>query len=170
MQVCILPVGELEEEDLRELAHRLSKGGIAVELLPPVHVPASSYHRSRRQYRAPAFLELARREDGEHVLAVTDVDLYAEPLNFVFGQAEMGGRAAVISLHRLRDPDKELFHLRVLKEALHELGHNRGLDHCPDPGCVMHFSNTLADTDRKGPGFCARCAESLRGDTIWSYD
>jgi archaemetzincin len=167
VQVSILPVGEVEEEVLRELSERLSRGGLEVKLLPGRDVPSAAYHRSRRQYRAPAFLELARRNDGEHVLAVTEVDLYAEPLNFVFGQAEIGGRAAVISLHRLRSPDRELFYLRVLKEALHELGHTRGLNHCADSSCVMHFSNTLADTDRKGPGFCSRCEDRTRGDPIW---
>ncbi|MBI5166254.1 MAG: hypothetical protein HY998_00750 [candidate division NC10 bacterium] len=32
-----------------------------------------------------------------------------------------------------------------------------GLDHCRDFRCVMFFSNSLLDTDRKGPGFCPRC-------------
>jgi archaemetzincin len=80
----------------------------------------------------------------------------------------MGGKAAVISLHRLRSPDRSLFSLRILKEALHELGHNRGLRHCSDDGCVMHFSNTLADTDRKGPGFCPDCDARLDGAALWS--
>jgi len=30
-----------------------------------------------------------------------------------------------------------------------------GLDHCPAPRCIMHFSNSLADTDAKGPGDAA---------------
>lgn len=167
MRVSILPVGEVEEEVLRELQHQLRTGGIEAVLLPAEPIPRGALHKRRRQYRAPAFLELARRSDGQYVLAVTDVDLFAEPLNFVFGQAEMGGRAAVISLSRLRSADRLIFHERVLKEALHELGHNAGLDHCPDEACVMHFSNTLADTDRKGPGFCRSCEAKLGGDPFW---
>jgi archaemetzincin len=57
------------------------------------------------------------------------------------------------------DDDSALFDARVLKEAVHEYGHTLGLGHCVDPGCVMHFSNTLADTDRKGDWFCPRCAK-----------
>ncbi len=101
------------------------------------------------------------------MLAVTELDLYAEPLNFVFGQAEMGGRVAVISLHRLRSDDRSLFLSRTLKEALHELGHNTGLQHCPDEDCVMHFSNSLGDTDRKGPGLCRECESTLQGGSLW---
>ena len=76
-------------------------------------------------------------------------------------------RAAVISLARLypefygqpRDPGR--FKERAINEAVHELGHLLGLGHCPDPACVMAFSNSLADTDRKGPGFCQPCREKL---------
>ncbi len=57
--------------------------------------------------------------------------------------------------------DGERFRLHVLKEAAHELGHTLGLGHCPDRRCVMHFSNTLDDTDFKGADFCLRCARQV---------
>jgi archaemetzincin len=123
-----------------------------------------------RQYRGEPFLAAlaaARRPGDELILGVTNVDLRVPGLNFVFGLADPGSRSAIISLARLypeyygqpRDPG--LFKARALKEAVHELGHLLGLGHCPDPACVMFFSNTLADTDRKGPGFCRRCRELL---------
>ncbi len=168
MQVSILPVGEVEEEILQELSEGLRGGGLRVTLLPSQKVPSKALNRRRKQYRGSAFLEMAGRYDGKHVLVVTDVDLYAEPLNFVFGQAEMGGRAAVISLHRLRSADRGLFLLRVMKEALHELGHNNDLSHCTDDRCVMRFSNTLEDTDRKGPGFCGECESRREGGPLWN--
>jgi archaemetzincin len=34
------------------------------------------------------------------------------------------------------------------------LGHTYGLQHCSDPKCVMYFSNTLGETDRKRDKFC----------------
>ncbi|MGC8542816.1 MAG: matrixin family metalloprotease, partial [Vulcanisaeta sp.] len=58
--------------------------------------------------------------------------------------------------------DRDLYHQRLLKEVLHELGHAFGLDHCSDPRCVMYFSNTIEDTDRKGPQYCPRCMARLR--------
>jgi archaemetzincin len=95
------------------------------------------------------------------VLAVTEVDLYADGLNFVLGMAESHGRTAVISLCRLGlGADRETRRMRTLKEAVHELGHTLGLAHCPDAGC-MHFSNALVDTDRKGHRLCAVCERKL---------
>ncbi len=55
----------------------------------------------------------------------------------------------------------QLFKERALKEAIHELGHLLGLGHCPNPACVMFFSNSLGDTDRKGPGLCPECRRRL---------
>jgi archaemetzincin len=56
--------------------------------------------------------------------------------------------------------DRALFELRVLKEALHELGHTFGLLHCEN-NCVMIFSNSIEDTDNKPPQFCPRCSNYL---------
>ncbi len=96
------------------------------------------------------------------------MDLYTRGLNFVFGQARLGGREAVISLARLHQSfyglpeDEELLLERSLKEAVHELGHTWGLAHCPDHLCVMHFSNSLRDTDVKTARFCSKCFSILK--------
>jgi len=100
-------------------------------------------------------------------VGVVDLDLYAPQLNFVFGQAAIGGRETLVALPRLRQcfygmpEDLELFRQRTLKEAIHELGHTFGLGHCPKRNCVMCFSNSLPDTDAKGASFCPGCACSL---------
>ena len=85
-------------------------------------------------------------------------------LNFVFGEADPENGRAVISLKRLypsfygQSDNEKLFQERTLKEAVYELGHTYGFPHCPDPQCVMHFSNSIADTDRKSLEFCKSCA------------
>jgi len=105
--------------------------------------------------------------ESERVLGVTTMDIYAPTLNFIFGEADSESGVAVISIHRLRQefyglpPDEELLKERALKEALHELGHTWGLSHCPDPRCVMFFSTSLSDTDRKAAAFCGRCRSEL---------
>jgi archaemetzincin len=125
----------------------------------------------RRQYRGTGLLRALRdvtRPEHGRVLGLADMDCYASGLNFIFGQAAPRLGVAFVVLPRLRQTfyglieDPELFRQRALKEALHELGHTWGLLHCPDPECVMHFSNTLGETDAKTATFCERCAQQLR--------
>ena len=97
------------------------------------------------------------------VLGITTIDLYVPGKNFVFGLASSEG--AVVSVFRLQSLDPLTHRSRVLKEVTHELGHVLGLEHCPHSLCVMHFSNTLADTDRKGTEFCHECASRLEALT-----
>jgi len=132
--------------------------------------PRYAFHPKRNQYLSTAILNTLLKqkeyEPYEKILGIVDVDLYVPDLHFVFGEA--GPKAAVISLVRLRQEpyglssDEELFYRRILTEAVHELGHSFGLRHCPNPRCVMFFSNSLADTDRKGPDFCKACTQGLK--------
>jgi len=145
-----------------QLAQDLNDLGFAATVSAPVEIPTASFNAHRRQYQAEAFLAALHDSSRERVLGLTDLDLYVEPMNFVFGLAEKPGRAAVIALARLHvGKDAKVFRERILKEAVHELGHTFGLAHCPDPNCVMHFSNSLRDTDQKSAYFCTRCLSKL---------
>jgi archaemetzincin len=131
--------------------------------VPGIPLPMSAYHRIRSQYHStPILRRLARVKphQADRLLGVADVDLYVPELNFVFGEADAERGVAVFSLARLH-PDssdqhgRALFLKRAATEAVHELGHTYGFDHCASSRCVMWFSNTLAETDRKGLAFCA---------------
>ena len=130
--------------------------------------PEEAFDRSRKQYRSDTILNIIqeyaeKQKTLERVLGIADVDIFVPPLNFVFGEARCPGKAALISLYRLRPefhggrPNTELFMIRSAKEAIHELGHTFGLQHCSNPFCVMYFSNSIFDTDRKQDLFCNKC-------------
>jgi archaemetzincin len=163
LALTLLPCGAVEAEELKDLARALTAKGMLVTIAKQRPFPPEAFNSRRRQYQGDEFLKVARNEPGDRVLAVTNCDLYADNLNYVFGLADSFGKCAVISLIRLRiDADAEKFRRRAVKEAVHEIGHTFGLSHCAKPECVMHFSNCLEDTDRKGTDWCERCKEELR--------
>lgn len=161
MPLALLPFQDVDERSMALLAAQLAEKGFACNVHRAEPMPAGAWNRLREQYRAELLLKAAREAAAGRVLGVTDQDLYVEGLNFVFGMAERPGRAAVITLARLHSADAARFQARMLKEAVHELGHTLGLAHCPRSKCVMTFSNTLADTDRKDAEFCAACRARL---------
>jgi len=175
IRVRILSDGELNQNALRRLKDRLaeafSESRISLDD-QAIHLPSSCLNRSRGQYNSTLILQFLRNSvkkgDDERILAVVSVDLYTGNLNFVFGEADPSTGIAVVSTHRLRpefygeSPSPELFFSRLVKESVHELGHTFGLEHCNDPACVMHFSNSVFDTDLKGPDFCPRCKFKLK--------
>jgi archaemetzincin len=170
--IYIVPFGKADTKTVETLCRPLERTfGLKTMIRNQEPVPREAYNTTRGQYLSTAFLDALRRKhpgDASKALAVADVDLYVPRLNFIFGEAEKPGRVAVISLTRLRPEyygqpaDKQLFSERMIKEAIHELGHTFGLWHCLNPVCVMFFSNSLPDTDRKGSEFCARCARQLK--------
>jgi archaemetzincin len=99
------------------------------------------------------------------VLGLTDVDLFIPILTFVFGEAQLGGMAAVVSTARLGDPpemaDGRVIWERTAKEAVHELGHAFGLVHCGTPACVMSRSANVRDVDLKRGDLCGSCRTGL---------
>ena len=132
-----------------------------------VPLPLQAWNSRRGQYRVQEFLRLPKKR-GELALGITDVDIYSRELNFVFGSASIAEGSVVISLYRLHpefygQQDEELFLRRTRKEAVHEVGHLFGLSHCPNPACVMSFSNSISDVDRKGEKLCERCEKIIRG-------
>jgi archaemetzincin len=123
----------------------------------------------RDQYYSTAILQQMQplAGAGARLLAVTSLDLYVPVLTFVFGEAQLDGRCAVVSLHRLREEfyglpaREELLRERLLKEAVHELGHTFGLRHCDDWRCVMTSSHAVERLDVKSAEFCGACRAAV---------
>lgn len=129
------------------------------------------FSAERKQYHSTLILAHILSlipEDGTKIVGITNVDIYIPILTFLFGEAQLGGKGAIVSSFRLRNPfyglpeDKALQHNRLVKEILHELGHTLGLIHCPNYECVMHSSTYVEDIDLKRDQFCPNCQDALK--------
>jgi archaemetzincin len=131
--------------------------------------PAEAFDPRRRQVSSTRLLQwlvTEAPEDAERVLGVTSDDLFIPILTFVYGEAQLGGVAAVVSTARLHaDPGTDragaIFRERFAKECAHELGHTYGLVHCARPTCVMSRSASVIDVDVKSGGLCEDCRVRL---------
>jgi archaemetzincin len=169
VKITLKTLGNIADEIMEELRDRV--GGIfhcPVEIEAGFGDLAQAYNSERKQYFSSKLLaSLGKLERDERVVGIADVDLYVPRLNFVFGEADIVSGTAIVSLCRLRPeyyglaPDEALFLGRATKEIVHELGHTFGLGHCPNNKCVMHFSNSLADTDLKEALFCHKCRPKI---------
>jgi archaemetzincin len=170
----LLPVGKVERSLLDELSAAIPESlHVVCEILPYRLDPTPSYHPERQQYHSSEILQrmqpLVRPQD-RMFLAIADVDLYIPILKYVFGEAQMGGPCAVVSVHRLRqefyglDRDDAVLRRRLIKESIHEIGHTLGLRHCQDYSCVMASSHSVEWIDLRDSTLCDSCRSHVESN------
>ena len=167
--IHLLRIGDAADgliQDLRPLLK--AEFAAPCEILPSRLEPSFALHAERQQHHSTEILARMKEFVGPgtwRLLGVTGVDLYIPILTFVFGEAQMGNTCALVSYHRLRQefyglpPDPGLLKDRLIKEAIHELGHTFDLTHCEDYTCVMAPSHAVEWIDVKERSFCPACRE-----------
>lgn len=166
--LALVPLDVVDPEILRHLSTAIAKAlPLPVKILPTKPLPVHTYHVARNQYYSTQLLEYllecANHDGLFRVLGITAVDLYIPIFTFVFGEAQLDGKAALISTYRpwgeasgVRAPHSVLLK-RLLKLSLHELGHTFSLPHCRQEGCLMGFAANLEQLDKKNVEFCDYC-------------
>jgi archaemetzincin len=171
--ILISPIGEMDAGLIREIGRYIQQAfGMTTEILPLVTDLEFALDPTRSQYHSTLILDkLASRAPahGLKILGITDVDLFIPILTYVYGEAQLGGRAAVVSTCRLQeglDGTDAAFFRRMAKEAVHELGHTFTLRHCPDESCIMHYCRSIHDVDKKEDRLCRYCQILLHDEMV----
>lgn len=171
MKIQLLQLGEISSALVAGLKAGLARElSASCEILPSAPQPTYALNPARQQYCSTEILaELVSRPrpSAAKLLAITSSDLFIPILTFVFGEAQMNGSCAVVSTHRLRQEfyglptDPALLQSRLIKEAVHELGHTIGIAHCDDYSCVMAPSHAIEWIDLKQPSLCKACRAAV---------
>ena len=169
--IDIIPIGEVEETLLLFLKQSLFQTfKIQARIRNRRFNLSPAYDPDRNQYNSSGLLlQLINEVPPETVkiLGVTQLDLFIPIFTFLFGEAQLNGIGAVVSIHRLHNQfygipeNKELLKGRLLKEGIHELGHPFGLIHCLALNCVMKSSTYVEDIDQKSTHFCSFCEQEV---------
>lgn len=169
--VCVVAIGSVPAQVLDWVeCVAVEWCPLPVRQLPALGLPEGAYDATRGQYQSVEIMKAvagSKPSDAARILGVTEVDLAIPMLTFVFGQAQLDGPVAVLSLCRLRQEfyglpgEESLLRERIAKEVLHELGHTFGLTHCGEPKCAMSLATHIGLVDNKDERYCAHCAQHL---------
>jgi archaemetzincin len=164
--IVISPIGDVTSDLLDPIRDEVKRiYGYPTEVLPLLDDLEFAFHPNRNQYHSTPILEqLADKSPADAVkaLAVVEVDLFIPILTHVYGEAQLGGKSCIVSTIRLNEGHsylntQEPFLSRIVKEAIHELGHTFNLRHCREHTCLMHYCRNESDVDRKSDQLCRYC-------------
>ncbi|MBU3905042.1 MAG: archaemetzincin family Zn-dependent metalloprotease [Nanoarchaeota archaeon] len=175
MLIRVVPVGNPPEKIMSVLCSQIENSlGIKCRLIRQIPLPEHALNIWRRQYNCETIMqEVSNIPEVKFIdkeiptLMITEQDIYFKGLSFVFGLEESDTGCCIISLARLmpefydETPNEKLATERLIKEAIHEIGHLKGMDHCGNFKCVMAYSPSVGDMDQKERTFCEKCKIEL---------
>lgn len=169
--IYVLPIGDIAKGVIDCAQRKIEmRFNYSSKILKKIDILEQAFDSKRAQYSSTQILKNILKftpENAIKIIGLTSVDLYIPVLTFIFGQAQLNGKAAIVSMHRLQQEyyglpsNNSILLERLGKEAIHELGHTFGMVHCWDTRCVMHFSNSIREIDTKEDRFCGSCSRIL---------
>jgi len=169
--IDIVPIGEIKETLLLFLKQSIFQTfKIQTRIRNRPFDLTSVYDSIRNQYDSSGLLLQLISDIPQgtfRILGVTELDLFIPIFTFLFGEAQLNGKGALVSAHRLHNQfygipeNEELLKDRLLKESVHELGHTFGLIHCFTLRCVMNSSTYVEEIDQKSDDFCRPCRQEV---------
>ncbi len=176
-KIYISPIGDIPDWVSEKIAKEVVPlFGFQTQIKALINNIDFAFDKGRNQYSSSKILDkLEARAPANclKIVAITEKDLFIPILTYVYGEARLNGRPCIVSIQRLvTGLELEVVskgYKRIIKEAIHELGHTFNLRHCKDPACLMHYCRNLEDVDKKLNQYCRYC-NILLSDSIKYLD
>lgn len=168
--IHILPLGNVIQENIEVVKSSIKNFyGYDCIVLSQVEPTSDIIAPSGTRYEAGKILKKYRTKDFRIILTEGDIAYPNKEKKSqeygIFGLGFMPGTTSVVSTFRLkRNVSHKLFLERLTKVALHEIGHNLGLNHCTnEPRCMMNDARgTIKQVDHEKIWFCDKCQMQLK--------
>ena len=167
-KIYIQPLGEVSPKYINLMKESVKKFyGFDCVVLPKKVINKSML--SQKKLRIDANKALLGNLSFDNLLIITEKDIchYKNENNpewGVFGLGLRPGKTCIISTFRLRkNANTQIMFDRLEKVALHEIGHNLGLDHCVNnKECMMNDANgTIKQVDKEKVWLCDKCLKKI---------
>lgn len=180
-QVGIQSIGDFSKE-LIDLVHEAlqEQYGFETIVLNEMEPPKRAFINVKSpRYRADALIRILRAQRPDSVgiifgLTQKDISItkYEKDGSIkkpeykygdfgIFGLGFKPGVSSVVSIYRLGKG--KTLKSRLKKIALHEIGHNLGLKHCPDKSCLMTDAvESIRTVDAAKETLCDKCRAQIK--------
>lgn len=168
--IHIIPMGKVSLPVLNQVRSALENFyQRPVKVLSPLKVSGNLRKTPRSRYSADSILKYYRQNFQTIVVTSFDITIYdtAKKADWgVLGLGKKPGKICVIASYPNRigkNVSEKVLLSRIRKVAIHEVGHNLGLNHCKkDITCVMHAADKKASqVDKEKEMFCENCKREL---------
>lgn len=165
--VYIQPLGDVDTFFLNRISKNIdSFYNFNSKILKTIELKKDYLAKSKIRYDASLILKML--DSKKNILLVTEKDIVTKDGIYgesgIFGLGHRPGNTCIVSTFRLKKyGSKNLISERIVKVALHELGHNLGLEHCTNNDeCFMDGkSATLKEIDLEKKWLCEKCSKKL---------
>jgi archaemetzincin len=166
--IHIIPLGKVEQVVVDDVVKGLTAfyhKTVIVQKVEPLDKRLLA--ESKKRYSADSILK--RFKSPQNTVVITSVDIVTPKTKVtnewgIFGLGLRPGKVCVISSFRLKkNATAKLLADRLQKVAIHEVGHNLGLNHCTkDPECLMNDAGgTIKQVDQEKFMFCENCKKLI---------
>jgi len=164
--VILQPFGDIPAKEIEMIKDSAEKiYAIRIIIAKNKDLPAIAYYPQQNRYSADALITDLTKKKPDSVLTVIGItakDIFTakggKKYWGVMGLGTLTNDACIISTYRLHRGT--IMPSELTKLAIHELGHNFGLPHCPDKTCIMADAEGHNNFYRE-TGLCAKCRQKL---------